>query len=351
MQTGRARSTRFEPGGRIVRLPTPTGFPVGDIDSYVLLPETPDAGVVLVDTGVHTAAAWDALGAGLAELGRRVEDVRLVLLTHAHPDHFGQAARIVRHAGCPVWAHRDTPAAIAHYARPTPPDRLEVVRAFLRRLGVPGPRAEEAFGPPGGREIVEDVVVDRLLDHGDRLDLAEALPGFDGGFVLDVVHTPGHCADLVCYWHADSGSILAGDHLLPDITPVCLLDVPETPDGERRSTLAQFHASIDRVEPLPVRQLLPSHGDVLPSHRRLISDYRLHTRQRMLKMARMLARNEATPYDLGRSMFPKVYDAQLHLVLSEVMGHLDLLESEGHVACELRDGAVRYRVLSLPDPG
>lgn len=350
MSSPERRTRRLGPGGRIARVPTPTGFPVGDINSYVVLPEDDGGPLVLVDSGVRTEPAWHALVEGLAELGRSVRDVGLLLLTHAHPDHFGQAARIVREADCPVWSHRDAPAGIERYAVEAPPERREILRAFLERLGVPPRRAREAFGPPGGRTVVEPVEIDRVLEDGDRFDLARELPGFGERFELEVIHTPGHCPDLVCYWHAASGSIFAGDHLLPDITPVCLIDVPDTPDGERVPTLAQFHESIDKVEPLPVKLVLPSHGDVLPTHRRLIAEYRLHTEQRLLKIARLLAKGDATPFELGKSMFPRVYDAQLHLVLSEVTGHLDILVRRGHAQIDTRDGVLHYRFVSFPEP-
>lgn len=334
---------RFGPGGRVARIPTPTGFPVGDIHTYVLLPEPGADDLVLVDTGVRSDAAQAALEKGLEQLGFAVEDLTLVLLTHAHPDHFGQAARIARRAGCPVWAHEAAPAAIDRYALPTPPERMEVVHAFLRRLGVPAERAAAGFGPPGGRTIVEHVVPDRLFGDEERLDLP--------GFPLRALHTPGHCPDLAVFWHEPSGTLLSGDHLLPDITPVCLFDVPERADGERVHTLAQYHESLDKVEPLPVKLVLPSHGDVLATHRGLIRQYRIHTEERKLKLARLLQRTgEATPFALAQAMFPRAWDTQLHLVLSEVLGHLDLLERDGSaLVCE-RGGALRYRCVSLPSP-
>jgi len=47
--------------GRILRIPTPTGFDVGDINSYVILPETGSKELVLIDTGVGSEEAWQDL--------------------------------------------------------------------------------------------------------------------------------------------------------------------------------------------------------------------------------------------------------------------------------------------------
>lgn len=335
---------RFGEAGRFGRVPTPTGFPVGDINCYVILPEEPGGETVLVDCGVASDAAWDALQGGLKELGSAVEEISLVLLTHAHPDHFGQAARIADVAGCEVWGHQLVQAGIDRYALPRTPDTDAALASFLRHFGVPPERAAQAFGPPGGSTMVEHVTPRRLLDDGEQVTAS--------GLVLDVIHTPGHCPDLVVYWHAESGTLLAGDHLLPGITPVCLLDIPATPEGERTRTLAQFHESLDKVEPLSVELLLPSHGDVLPTHRGLIAEYRLHTAARMLKVSRLMERagGVVTPFSLARTMFPTVWDAQLHLVLSEVTGHLDLMERDGHVRTELREGVVHYHHVSRPPP-
>jgi glyoxylase-like metal-dependent hydrolase (beta-lactamase superfamily II) len=316
---------------------------VGDINTYLILPAAGSDELVLVDTGVRSDEAWEALGAGLASVGRRVEDITRVQLTHAHPDHFGQAARVARTAGCEVWAHELAQNAIDRYAQETPPERLDRVRAFLCWLGVPEERAKKAFGPPGGTSIVEHVVPDVTFGDGDHIDIA--------GFPLEVLHTPGHCPEEVVFWNAESGAMLSGDHLLPDITPVCLFDVPVEPGGERVRTLVQYMESLDKVERLRVRLLLPSHGDTLPGLEELLARYRLATETRALKIARLLQKGDATPFDLAVRMFPRLWDAQLHLVLSEVLGHLDLLELRGNVTARESAGVMHYQFSSLPSAG
>lgn len=88
--------------GRILRIPIPTPFDVGDINCYVILPEEGSDQLVLIDTGVGTEDAWQGLQAGLGSEGYGIEDISLLLLTHAHTDHFGQASRIREVSDCQI---------------------------------------------------------------------------------------------------------------------------------------------------------------------------------------------------------------------------------------------------------
>ena len=85
-------------GERVV-LPTP--FPVGPVNVWVLRGDP----LTLVDAGPRTPEALTTLEAGVASLGLRLEDVQLLVLTHQHHDHVGQAAELRRRSGCAVAAH------------------------------------------------------------------------------------------------------------------------------------------------------------------------------------------------------------------------------------------------------
>lgn len=323
--------------GRVGRIPTPTGFSVGDINTYVVLPAAGSDALVLVDTGVRTDAAWDALERGLGEFGFAVEDLSLVILTHAHPDHCGQAMRIRQRAGCEVWIHEEAHRTLGRYDDPTEARRA-IVEAQLASFGVPAEVRADGMGIGGsarGVDVVDPLEPDLLLKDGDRVEI----PGFD----LEVVHTPGHCPEEVVFWQPDSRVMFSGDHLLPEITPICLMNFPDEPGGERVSSLAQYQDSLDRAEALPARRAFPSHGDVIEDPRALIASYRLHTDKRKLQLSRQLAQGPGTVFELGQRMFRRVWREQLYLVLSEVIGHLDLLEREGRVAVQRgSDGVLRY---------
>jgi len=199
--------------GRILRIPTPTPFGVGDINSYVILPEADSDQLVLIDTGVGTEVAWQGLQAGLAEVGYGIEDISLLLLTHAHTDHFGQASRIREASGCEIWGHEKVSSTVDSFL--PPPERIEVERAVLQRYGFDAEMYDKAYDY---RAYIADIFspceLDRELQDNDIVPIA--------GFDLKVIHTPGHCPEEVVFWQSESRQMFSGDHLLPDVTPVCL---------------------------------------------------------------------------------------------------------------------------------
>jgi glyoxylase-like metal-dependent hydrolase (beta-lactamase superfamily II) len=327
--------------GRVGRIPTPTPFPVGDINSYVLLPPAGSDELVLVDTGVRTERAWGALCAGLKEFGFAPRDVKLLLLTHAHPDHYGQARRIQEESGCRIYIHEDARGSFERYERMTP-ERAARVAFHYARWGVPAGMGLARSRPEGVEQWVEPIEPDRYLRDGDTIRCAD--------LDVSVVHTPGHCPEEVVFWIPGLRVLLSGDHLLPDITPIALVDIPEAPEARRAPTLVRFLESLEKVERLPARRVFPSHGDVILDHRQLIASYRLHHEKRKLQIARLLREGDLSPAQIGERVFRRVWPEQVHLVLSEVIGHLDLLERDGHVESRERDGVIRYSLVSGPPP-
>jgi hypothetical protein len=106
--------------------------------------------------------------------------------------------------------------------------------------------------------------------------------------------------------------------------------------------------SLAKAEALHAEATHPAHGDVIWDHRKLIASYRLHHERRKLQMARRLAGRVLSPYELGAEIFPKYFrdPRQSFLVISEVVGHLDLLVEDGTCVWE-RDGVVdRVRLAS-----
>jgi glyoxylase-like metal-dependent hydrolase (beta-lactamase superfamily II) len=194
--------------------------------------------VTVVDTGFP--GNWGLLRAGLARLSRTLADVEVILLTHAHQDHVGLAERLRRESGAPVRIHEaDLPYLLAG-----------------KRL--PGKAAGGLSRPLLG------YLMYAVRMGGFRMPpVAEAVT-FEDGEILDVpgrprvVHTPGH-TDGHCSLHlAERGVLLAGDAIVtmspttgrrgPQLSPFC-------------ADLERARASLDRLERLPARLVLPGHGE------------------------------------------------------------------------------------------
>jgi glyoxylase-like metal-dependent hydrolase (beta-lactamase superfamily II) len=93
-------------GVQRARLPTP--FAAGAVNCYVLV----DPPVTIVDPGTMTPKSLARLNVALAGAGCSFDDIEQVVVTHAHPDHFGAAAWVARHSGSVILAGRAEVAAL-----------------------------------------------------------------------------------------------------------------------------------------------------------------------------------------------------------------------------------------------
>src|SRR6185295_595353 len=113
--------------------------------------------------------------------------------------------------------------------------------------------------------------------------------------------------------------------------------------SERPQALAIYLDSLAKTREMDLARVLPGHGDEIHEHRTLIEErFRLHER-RARKLLRLIAERPRTAYELAQAMWGNVAVTQAYLTLSEVLGHMDLLVSEGRAAEAMDDeGVVRF---------
>jgi glyoxylase-like metal-dependent hydrolase (beta-lactamase superfamily II) len=90
-----------------------------DFGHFFLLEQ--DGEVTLIDAGL--SGYRDTLEPALAEMGRSIDDVKAIVLTHADPDHVGLAGELQRAHGIPVYVHRADTSAPSRTGPSTPRDR------------------------------------------------------------------------------------------------------------------------------------------------------------------------------------------------------------------------------------
>lgn len=147
-----------------------------------------DRRVVLVDAGPR--ASLGLIAAGLWALGSSLDQVRLVVLTHHHPDHSGGLAKLVEATSAQVAIHRRE-AGIVNGNEPL---RAPLRNPVLAAIGQPF--LPLLYGHP--------VTVHYALDDGDTLPMAQE---------VQVVHTPGHTPGSICLYVVSKKVLIVGDAL------------------------------------------------------------------------------------------------------------------------------------------
>jgi len=202
-------------------------------------------GVVLVDTGMHEPGSMAELERSLAQVGLSLDQVRLLACTHAHVDHWGQAATIRDRAECEFWMH---PNHRHGFATATDPElalarRLEIGRQSGMSEAVLQRYAERARGMASG--IARVIEPDRPLVDGVEIQT-------DLG-VWRVLETPGHAPSHICLFQAERRLLISGDHLLGRISLYFDYGWTDDPIGE-------FLSSLDVTDKLGARLALSGHG-------------------------------------------------------------------------------------------
>jgi glyoxylase-like metal-dependent hydrolase (beta-lactamase superfamily II) len=205
------------------------------VNSYLVEEE---GAITIIDAGLP--GHWAELEAELAQMGRSLDDIRGVVLTHGDTDHVGFAERLRRELGVPVFVHEhDAARARGEVKKPNTGWGPIKVGSLLRFLWYSGRRG--GLRVPPVREVA-------TLVGGETLDL----PG-----APRIIHTPGHTPGSVAVHMPAVDALFVGD----------ALTTGNVLTGERGPRPAPFTlepevalASLAKLEGVQATWVLPGHG-------------------------------------------------------------------------------------------
>jgi glyoxylase-like metal-dependent hydrolase (beta-lactamase superfamily II) len=321
----------------IHRLPVPTPFLVGRVNCYLV----EDEPLTLVDTGPNSGKSLDELERALAEHGRTIEELGLIVITHQHMDHLGLLEVLVRRSGADVAAFHELTDYLANFSASAAADD-EFAHSIMRLHGVPEDLAT-VLGAVGSafRAFGSSGQVTRPLRDGETLALRDRR--------FRILHRPGHSPSDTIFFDEDRRILLGGDHLLARISSNPLISRPLTGDrGRRPPALIDYMESMRATRELPIQLVLPGHGGPISDHGALIDErFRMHQR-RAAKVLGILAARPLTAYEIALEIWGNVAVTQAYLTLSEVLGHLDLLVRDGQARENKSGGVIRFESLDSP---
>jgi glyoxylase-like metal-dependent hydrolase (beta-lactamase superfamily II) len=294
-----------------------------------------DDPLTIVDTGPNDPGSLAQLEQALADLGRRIEDLERVVITHQHIDHFGLASVIVERSGAEVCA---IDAVVPWLERYPEHRKIEMsYRAMLmRRHGVPELLIAPALESEARYQAWDpSVPVDHALSAEEVLEFADRR--------LTVIPRPGHSPFDTVFLDEQRGVLFAGDHLISHISsnPLITPDVDDL-DGERPRALMTYRDSLRATRAMPgVTEVLAGHGDRIADHRALIDERFADMDRRRGRIEAALDAGAQTAHQVARSVWNRVAEEQPYLTLSEVLGYVDLLSDEGLVREELSGETIR----------
>ena len=303
-------------GVYLLRMPLP--FRLDHINLYLL--EDP-AGWTVVDCGLNAddvLVLWE----GLLATFLQHKPIQRIVVTHLHPDHIGLANQLQQKTGAPVFmTPREWQLAQDVFNLPT--SNAAWIEMHYRRLGLEGePLRTTARQASGYRRLVKTLPsAVRYLHEHETLEI--------GGRHWRILFGAGHSPASACLWDDSDRLLIAGDHVLPNITSnVNLLSVgPSNPLDDYLTSLRTFRE-------LPCALLLPAHGLPTARYQERIDELIRHHEVR-LEVLRNACSEPRTAADCVPMLFNAgLPDYQYFFAIGESASHLVYLSEHGHVRME-----------------
>lgn len=299
------------------------------VNAYLV--ELGDGGWMLVDGGLNTDEAWAALEAGVRAAAGGWDRVTVHVVTHMHMDHVGLAARVKHASGAAVWMGRLDAERMAHAAA-HPGEEAEYRAGLLRRCGAPGEMVREVEALRRRAEpLAPSVEVDGVLDGEEG-----GVPGAAG---WRFAWTPGHTAGHVSLFRPADRVLIAGDAVLPRITPTLGVN------RQRTDPVGDYAAALARLQALDPSLVLPGHGAAPEDGAGRIRELRAAADAETETVRALLDAEPRSCWQVVEARYPgrEMPPATRMLALRETLAHLDRLAAAGRArVTETEGGAARF---------
>ncbi len=318
---------------------TLSGFSPGSVNSYLI---KDDHGYLMVDTGWDVPASLKSLEKQMSELRADLHDVKRVIITHAHVDHFGLIPRLKRTYHARIYFHQKELDLIK--VRYSSQDRLLTsMDKFLEKHGFPKseltpPKIQIPTSPS-----LSSTMPEVFFQGGEKISAGE--------YTLEVINTPGHTPGHVSFYDPKKKILFSGDTLLPTIGTNAALHIQHF-----HNSLRQYESSLLVLKKLDIDLVLPGHEHVFSNHLKRIDELlkRHHEKAQEIRLA-LADGVEKTAYEVSRTIswspengatsWNNLSDWDKRFAVLQSIAHLEILVSEKILAGFSQGGKLYYRYI------
>lgn len=316
-----------------LKIPIPNS-PLGYLNCYLI--EGKD-GWFMIDTGWDTKKAFNTLQTGLKEISLKLTDISTILVTHAHPDHFGLVDKIKQMSPkTQLLTHRwESDLIESRYTKFS--EFKNQMAALLSRHGVPQSEQSSIISTYMPAHTYLNVISpDRVLYGGEIIST--------GYYDLEIFWTPGHTPGHICVYESRNQLLFSGDHILPRITPNIAYHVQssDNPFGD------YLHA-LKKLQHLPVAKILPAHEDVFYDLPTRIEQIVAHHEERENEIYEIVAGECQNAWQISSFikwdtpiLWEQLPPLQKRFALMEVVAHLENMRLAGKIQRIFENNSLLY---------
>lgn len=297
--------------------------------------------LTLIDTGPKLPGHLEYFQEQLRVAGFELSDLKRIIFTHGHADHFGLAASILRAAGgqieCIVHAEDRWRISKETFKEEIWYEGLDTLAAMAGMPDDVVKKVKESFS--FFKSICEPLDEVSTMEDGDEF--------IGDAYCLKVIHTPGHSSGTCCLYETQQKILFSGDHVIKHLTPNPFIELKRDQLRDRDyQSLKAYIRSLNKIADCDVRFVLPGHGEYFTDLQSVISSYLQHHRERMDTVWQALKRKSRPLYYLIDDVFSQVPEREIFLALSEIIVHLEMLVCEKRAELVDEGPPALYRALA-----
>ncbi|WP_085992869.1 MBL fold metallo-hydrolase [Oceanobacillus senegalensis] len=285
-------------------------FGMGNVNSYLIEGTN---GYTVIDTGTNQQEAID-IWEEVLKSGIKVEKV---VLTHTHEDHIGLARWFQEVVGVPVIVSKEGLEVMERRRNLS----LEQFNQLIKKYG-----GDELSKGSRGEISIFDFTPDELFEETQPIKL--------GDYLYETIWTPGHAEDQYCFYNQEKGTMIVGDHVLKEVSPVIGLW-----SGVEFNPLKDYFSSLDKVENYLPKISLPGHGEPIFDLQQRVVEIREKHQYRLEQIYHMVENEPKTVTQVCEEIYGENYQISAFMA---IITRFIYLEDIGHVERRVMEGEINF---------